>query len=456
MTAVIDSMLWLPKDGINLNRLRQALTVISTSFNTMQSVCMMDESRKGWVGVPRAWGLRQSWLMAGRELKDNTVHKTIEWPDFVGSYRQGQEASVDAIVSEFDRGEYGALLEAKTGTGKTVMGTIIAAKLKAPLLVMVHKEDLADQWRMLIDGGIKEGKHVDPLFPNGRTGHVQGNKWDFEDKHLVTCMAQTMYSRMGKEPAGFWNQFGAIVYDEGHRYPARTFEQVMRLSPARYRYAVSATWRRKDSMECVWNWHVGNIAHRTKGVHLVGQYIQVPWNTSVQDKMFKRGSFLNTAAMITAIAKSAPYNEWLAGELIKGAKAGRQVLLVSHRTAQLADLRKRILSKGEPVTVGYYAGEVDGRKIKKEELEVTKKANIILATYGKMSEGTDIATLDTLFFGTPASDIEQVVGRIQRPQSDKQSILVVDPVWQTTYNIKLSYKRVNMYKKLGFTKQGEQ
>jgi len=98
---------------------------------------------------------------------------------------------------------------------------------------------------------------------------------------------------------------------------------------------------------------------------------------------------------------------------------------------------------------------VDGKKITKEELEVTKTCNIILATFAKMSEGTDIATLDTLFLATPASDVEQVVGRIQRVQSDKRSLLIVDPVWQTNYNMRMSNKRESIYRKLGFTRQGE-
>lgn len=455
MKSIIDRMLWVPKSQIDVKKVKQSLCVAGTTFRGPETVLQMYEETDKYLGVPRAWGLRQKW-MHGSELHDETVAPYLKWPEFAGSYRDGQEKSVKAMLKAMvGDGNYGGLLEAKTGTGKTVMGVDIASKLNTPLLVVVHKEDLADQWRMLLDGGIKEGKQVLPLWPGGQTGHVQGDKWDFRDRHLVTAMAQTLYARRNKIPAEFFDTFGAVVFDEGHRYPAATFEQVMRMSHARYRYAVSATWRRKDSLECVWNWHIGEVAHRTQGVHLVGQYVQVPWNTNVHDGYFRRGSFLNTAGMITSIADNVPYNVWLTGELIKGAKAGRQVLLVSHRTKQLSDIRKRILKAGEPVTVGYYAGKVDGKTIKKAELEVSKGCNIILATYSKMAEGTDIATLDTLFLGTPASDIEQVVGRIQRPQSDKQSLLVVDPVWDTKYNQALANKRRQIYSKLGFKRQGE-
>jgi len=743
MTVILDRLLWFPKDTVNLARLRQELTVHTTPFQGPPQTLVMLEEKDEYVGVPRAWGLKQQWLIQGKPIQDDTTNPYLKWPQFNGKYRTGQKESVEAIINAFAAdNKYGALLEAKTGTGKTVIATIIASLLNTPTLVLVHKEDLAEQWSMLLNGGIKEGKQVDPMFPGARSGHVQGDKWNYHDCHLVTAMAQTLYSRRDKTPPDFYSQFGAVVYDECftgdtqidgqaiaticrgdvitggdgypdnvvqvykskpsqlvrltfsdgrrlvctpdhpifclelnqyvpakdmenrhgcsrddlyklrqdfrdlykiyqedvfspmptgserssgqgigkvfggvqskirvrtndqeqsdvesgyegedgvffkgtpyyqsrgqrarshgygdsiregtthrfydgylsnntsgiftqslqvghsivssqdfdrggrlfsryfkgaesrqakdcfnrkfrvasvevlkstsngsfggvcqdgyvynlktershtywangllvhncHRYPAKTFEAVMRLCPARYRYGVSATWRRKDGLDHVWHWHIGSIEHRTRGLHLIGQYVQVPWNTNVSDRMFRRGSYLNTAAYITSIAENAPYNVWLTDELIKGAEAGRQVLLCSHRTAQLSDIRERILQRGRPVTVGYYAGKVDGKKITKEELEVTKTCNIILATFAKMSEGTDIATLDTLFLATPASDVEQVVGRIQRVQSDKRSLLIVDPVWQTNYNMRMSNKRESIYRKLGFTRQGE-
>lgn len=103
--------------------------------------------------------------------------------------------------------------------------------------------------------------------------------------------------------------------------------------------------------------------------------------------------------------------------------------------------------------MGYYAGSIGGKTIGKDELEESKKAQIILATFAKMSEGTDIPTLDTLFLATPASDIEQVVGRIQRFEGAKKTLLVVDAYFDTKYNRSLRDKREEILKKLGFTKQ---
>jgi superfamily II DNA or RNA helicase len=101
-----------------------------------------------------------------------------------------------------------------------------------------------------------------------------------------------------------------------------------------------------------------------------------------------------------------------------------------------------------------YIGSSDKIKTSKAVLELAKKKQIILATYGMINEGSDIPELDTLIFGTPRTDIEQVVGRIQRKFGDKKPLLVVDPVFSTRINRKMAEKRVEMYEKLGFTRQG--
>ena len=132
------------------------------------------------------------------------------------------------------------------------------------------------------------------------------------------------------------------------------------------------------------------------------------------------------------------------------------MLLVSDRVSQCQFIRKRLLEASTGASVGLYVGSVDGRRVTKEQLEVAKGCDVVLATYGMMSEGTDIPELDTLFFGTPRSDVEQVVGRIQRFCDGKKSLLIVDPVFQTPYMRKLAIKRERLYKKLEFTKQEKQ
>lgn len=203
-------------------------------------------------------------------------------------------------------------------------------------------------------------------------------------------------------------------------------------------------------MECIWDWHVGRVEWRTAATRLTGSYTQIPWTTKLYDSMFKTYGRINHTSWVSAISENDAYNAWLASELSKGAEAGRKLLLVSDRISQLRNLQQRIIRKGGGVTVGLYVGAIDNKRLSTEDLDAAKSCDIILASYGMMAEGTDIPSLDTLFIGTPRVDVEQVVGRIQRHKDGKKNLLVVDPVFQTSYCIALARKRRRIYETLDF------
>lgn len=468
--ALIGRMLWLPEETAPLERLQEDLTLYTSAFRGKgEKVTVFErhviEGRK-YIGVPRMWGLdKRKWLLGSMETKEYTARPFIRWPEVEfngGGYRLGQKEAVEAISDVFAKGSYGALVEGKCGVGKTLIGLDIASRLHTPALVIVHKTDLADQWKETAHGGVKEGVPFKGMFPDVEIGHVQGDKWVYEDCHFVTAVAQTLYSRKDEIPQDFLQNFGLVIFDEGHRYPARTFEHVLRMFPARFRMAVSATWRRSDGMECVWHWHVGHLEHRVKSKPLTGEYVQVPWSTRLEDKMFRIRGVVNIARFVNAIGCNEPYNVWLANQLAEGASVGRRVLCVSDRIEHLYGLRSRLLAKGVTASIGMYVGSTpapEGRKIgkkpSKEELDHAKTCDIVLATYGMMAEGTDIPALDTLFIGTPRADVEQVVGRIQRHKDDKKKLLIVDPVFGTKYMQSLADKRRRVYQDLGFTEQSK-
>jgi superfamily II DNA or RNA helicase len=64
-------------------------------------------------------------------------------------------------------------------------------------------------------------------------------------------------------------------------------------------------------------------------------------------------------------------------------------------------------------------------------------------------EGTDIPELDTLYLASPKKEIEQAVGRIQRPM-EKRPLLVIDIVDDINYCIKLGQERLKLFEQLGF------
>ena len=74
---------------------------------------------------------------------------------------------------------------------------------------------------------------------------------------------------------------------------------------------------------------------------------------------------------------------------------------------------------------GFYRGGM-----KQEELNVSEAASVIFGTFSMISEGFDVATLDTLVLSTPKSDIVQTAGRILRKEEkDRERYpLIIDLV----------------------------
>lgn len=386
------------------------------------------------IGVPRAWGLKN----IAKHYHDITKYPDFEWPEIKIEYWPGQEEAVKQIVETFGGCTnpcYGAMLQAKTGSGKTLMSLDIASRLGTNAIVIVHKTDLADQWRDTIN----------KFWPEAKVGLIKQDKLDYKDNHVTIASAQTLYSRLYTLPIELWNYFGIAIYDEGHRYPARTFEKVLGAFNCRFRFACSATFRRKDNTECIWKWHVGEIEASAKTEHEVGEFCQLTWTTNISQDHFRIGPRINHSQLVNFIANNKARNGYIAKAVLKAMELGRNVIIMSDRVQHCKKLKSLIEAETDR-TVALYLGETP-----KEQLKKAKEADCIIGTYGMFSEGTDVKKLDTLFLVTPRSDVEQAVGRIQR-KFEKKSLMVVDIVDSMPYTRVLGNKRLKIYRKLGFQK----
>jgi predicted helicase len=89
--------------------------------------------------------------------------------------------------------------------------------------------------------------------------------------------------------------------------------------------------------------------------------------------------------------------------------------------------------------------------MKEDELEVSSRAKIIIATYSMAQEGLDIPVLDTLVMTTPHSDVTQAVGRIMRETPGKVNApLIIDIVDRWSVFNSMFKKRCVIYKTAGF------
>jgi len=451
MDTTFDRMLWLPKSEIDVNKIKSQLTVRGEAYIGKGAKLRLYEETETEIGVPRGWGVR--WFEAN--VREQTHFPQIEWPEIKCEWRPGQLDAVDCLEMYFFNSgckywNRGALLRAPTGSGKTLMGLAIAARLSTPALIIVHKGDLAKQWH---ETGEK-------LFPGCNIGHIQQDNWDYYGKHFVTAMAQTLHSREVSKMEWFWQKFGLVIIDECHHISTETFEYIIRGSTSRYRLGVSATFKRRDKLDFVWNWHIGDVVHDAVIFQPTGQYKQLVWETNLKDSQFRMRfdkKKIHVAQLINAIAKSRQYNDWLVGQIRQAWRSKRKVLVVSDRIDQLVYMQEELfkwkINCANDCTIGLYVGSVNGKSIKKDKLEQAKRCDIVLATIAMIGEGSDVPELDTLFLATPRGEITQILGRIRRVCENKKSLLVIDPVFATPFCKSLAAKRRKIYKELKFTEQ---
>ena len=149
---------------------------------------------------------------------------------FQGKLRPLQEEAVASIGGHDD-----GVLCAPTAFGKTAVAAWMIAKRKVNTLVLVHRQQLLDQWheRLAMFLGM----------PPKSIGQIGGGKVD-----RMGCVDVAVIQSLHRkdEVKDFVAEYGQVIVDECHHISAFTFEQVMRQVKAKYVLGLTATPTRKD------------------------------------------------------------------------------------------------------------------------------------------------------------------------------------------------------------------
>lgn len=333
------------------------------------------------------------------------------------------QVSVSNLVYQHLVNKKSGLCCVYTGWGKTCLALWVASKLKVKTLIIVHTGALLEQWRERID-----------FFTNCETGVYRQNCED-NTKNIVVGTVQSLLKRKYKT-----SDFGLLIIDETHMYPTEFFKNIFFEVPCLYTLGLTATLKRKDRLDKVINWFVGevivNIDQLTQQVSIRLEY----YETEKQEEILNRAGKLNQAKMITDLCEDTKRSEFILNLINECLKQNRKILLLSHRRGHCEYFFKKL---GEEVS-GLYLGGMSS-----EELEKTNAKRVILATYNMASMGYDNKPLDTLIFASPRSSIKQCVGRITRQVNPNPS-LVIDIVdmysfYCGLYNQRMRYYRANKF-----------
>lgn len=321
---------------------------------------------------------------------------------FRGELRPYQQRAVEAVCSH----AFG-VLEAGTGSGKTVMALGIIARRRQPTLVLVHTKELLYQWRERAAEFL--GEEV------GLVG---------DGKQTIRPLTIAIVNSARKRTEELRERFGQLVVDECHRVPATLFTEVVSCFDSWFLLGLSATAFRSDAgMTRLIYYFMGDRVHTVDQLHLQATGAVLKPRLIRRRTDFSYGYRGDYQALVTALTRHQGRNRQIADDILKTVQdnPAETVLVVSDRVSH-CQVFVELLSRHR-IDVRLLTGQTPAEQ--RSEIVAAVRAGrvqVLVATLQLISEGFDCPGLSSLFLTTPITfegRLLQVIGRIMRPAENK-------------------------------------
>lgn len=363
---------------------------------------------------------------------------------FHGELTPVQEAAARALL-QHDTGVF----VAPPGVGKTVLGTYVVAQRRRSTLILVHRQQLLDQWlaQLAMFLGIEQRE----------IGQIGGGKKN-PNGRLDVAMLQSL-TRKGSvddRVAGY----GQVIVDECHHLPAFSFERVLNEVKARYIVGLTATPHRRDGHQPITEMQLGPVRF---SVDAKSEAAKRPFDHRLT--VCNTGFALrpgHTASTIQdyyrELAADEARNRLILDDIIKAIQGGRSPILLTERKDHLRFFADRLKSFVRHLVVLH-----GGRSRKEQKASCDQLRSIpdnverlILATGRYIGEGFDDARLDTLFLALPISfkgTLVQYTGRLHRLHPKKTEVRIFDYVdGNVPMLLKMFENRLRGYRAIGYAR----
>ncbi|WP_312699205.1 TOTE conflict system archaeo-eukaryotic primase domain-containing protein [Sedimentibacter sp.] len=400
-------------------------------------------------------------LKANIKWIDETIPgKTIK-VKFNGHLRDEQ---TDAVIQLLNHNN--GVLSATTAFGKTVIGAKLVAERKVNTLILVHTQQLLEQWKERLEQFLVIDEKIidEPIKKRGRKkkrniiGQIGGGKKALSGIVDIAVM-QSLVRK--DESNDVIRDYGMVIVDECHHVPAFSFEQILKNIPAKYVYGLTATPVRQDGHHPIIFMHCGPIrykvdakeqAEKSPFVHYI-----IPRFTPFRKPVSQDEKEWSIGEIYSEISTSQIRNKLIIDDVIKCVKEGRNPIILTERTAHVKLISEE-LSQKIPNVIELTGGmTVNERKSKMERIAgVHPEDSVVIVATGRfVGEGFDEPRLDTLFLAMPIAwkgTVQQYAGRLHRLYKDKDEVQIYDYVDVHVGVLERMYqKRLKGYAAMGYS-----
>jgi len=465
LDLVLGDQIYLPKEQLSpglQNRLLRLAAFQNPEFYKAQAmrlptygtprIIACAEDYPQHIGLPRGCLEELQGLLA--EFKIRTIVRDERYcgkplpVSFQGELRPEQQDAALAMAAH-DCG----VLSATTAFGKTVIAAWLIAKRGINTLVLVHRQQLLEQWLARLSTFLDL-----PIDAIGRIGGGRKKATGALDVALLQSLVRkgVVDDRVG--------DYGYLVVDECHHLSARSFELVARRAKPRFVTGLSATVARKDGHHPIIFMQCGPVRYR---VEPKAQALARPFLHTV---LVRPTGFqpLKEASPDVRIQFQELYGELIADEarnrlicddVAAVVREGRSPVVLTERTEHLAQLAQGLAPFVRHLIV--LQGGMGKKKLKDLLARLADipehEERVLLATGRYIGEGFDDARLDTLHLALPVSwrgTIAQYAGRLHRLHDRKREVLVYD---YADLNVpmlaRMFDRRCRGYEAIGYTVQ---
>lgn len=324
------------------------------------------------------------------------------------------------------------------GSGKTVVGLEIIAEKRQPALIIVHRQQLYDQWVERIQSFLK--------IPKKEIGQI-GNQKNKIGKEITVAMIQSL-SKLD-DLTNLSDKFGTIIIDECHHIPAKSFRETIIHFNAFYLYGLTATPKRKNNDQKLIFIYIGNILHQVnQKEYLTKRNIQTEINIKETELYAPFDYKIDKYETISQILiHDTQRNSLIIEDIEKNVMRFKSILILSERKAHVEILNLYLKDKYETITIH---GD-DCESARKTKIEQIKQGHfkIVISTGQFFGEGIDISNFECLFIVYPFAfegKLIQYIGRIQR--SENRPVIFDYRDLKIDYYEKMFKQRKRYYNKL--------
>ena len=460
--AVLGDQLYVPREGLPpglVNRLVRLAAFQNPEFYRAQAmkrstfgiprIVACAELLSHHVALPRGCRAAMEQLLdelgiACHVRDERNTGRPVE-PAFLGQLIPEQKAAAEALLAH----ETG-VLAAATGFGKTVVAASMIAARKVNTLILVHRNQLMDQWIARLAAFLD--------LPEGEIGRIGGGN---RKPGGIVDVGMLQSHVRDNTVDDIVADYGHLVVDECHHLSATKFEMVARRAKARYVLGLSATVTRRDGHHPIVFMQCGPIRFRASAKAEARRHpfrhraILRPTSFRLPDSDHEDCPPIQR--IYAALADDEGRNALIFDDVLTALEAGRSPILLTERKDHADRFAERL---------GRFARNVillRGGMGAKQRREVMQRLEGIpgheerglVATGRYIGEGFDDARLDTLFLTMPISwrgTLAQYVGRLHRIHPEKREVLVYDYLDDAVPALRrMAAKRVRGYENLGYT-----